>query len=354
MSRRTDILAAVDNLKRVHDAWESDDQSPLQPTAELERVINATIRTCESGDVPFDCRELIRAVDLMGAEWRKYEAGQRTPDYRPVPAFWEALRGVWRARAGSSRPKVRRPEPVKVLIDQKVSYQQIAQRIYGWFNPATEQFEGPLLDERGNPDIDLIHKEAEQAGSVVPKDWVHPSERERVEQEAAAVEASLEPSVRHESKPTEDPATVEELLREGAFPEQIARVKGLSINQVLSIAEQHGIEPAKMPNLAAMRAPHEPELTKEQDASLQPGWQAGADGPLEDDEDEDDDDPANSGQPGYTEEQIRELIVLMGDQFPNAGSPELVTKLRDLGAVVTVQKVSGVLRAHRLKQPATA
>lgn len=352
MSRKSDILAAVDRLKRAHDDWESDDQSPLQPTAELERVINGTIKTCESGDVPYECRELVRAVDLMGAEWRKYESGQRTKDYRPLPAFWESLRGVWKARAGTHRPKPRRPEPVIVLISQKVSYQQIAQRIYGWFNPETERFEGPLVDDRGNPDIELIHREAAAPGSVVPKDWIHPSEAERIAEESAEAEASLEPSERHESAPAEDPATIEEMLREGAYPEQIARVKGISVNQVLAVAEQHGITPARMPNLAAMRAPQEPELTPEQDAALQPGWRTGAAGPIEDESDEDADDDLDRSD--YTEEQLRELIVSTAEQFPNLGSPDLVAKLRDLGAAVTVQKVSGVLRAHRQKQPATA
>lgn len=356
MSRKTDILAAVDTLKRVHDDWEADDQSPVQPTAELERAINATIRTCELGDVPFECRELVQAVDRMGKEWRLYEAGQRTPDYRPVPAFWEALRGVWRARAGSSRPKARRPEPVSVLIAQKVSYQQIAQRIYGWFNAKLDRFEGPLLDENGNPDLELIHKEEKEPGAVVPRDWIHPSERERVAEEEQAAQSSLDPSERHGSIRTEDPASVEELLRQGAFPAQIARVKGISVNDVLAIADDLKITPAVMPNLAAMRAPHEPELTPEQDASLQPGWRAGSAGPLEDSDDEDDGDEDLQGTDGpqMTDKQLTELIIGTAEQFPNLGSPDLVGKLRDLGAVVTVQKVSGVLRAHRQKQPATA
>lgn len=346
MSRKTEILSAVDRLRRAHDDWEADDEAPVVPTVELERVINATIRTCEAGDVPAECRDLVQAVDAMGVEWRDYENGKRMRDQRPMPAFWESLRSVWRARAGTSRPKPRRPEPVRELVAQKVSYQQIAQRIYGWFNSELDRFEGPLLDDFGNPDIDLIHKESTSPGSVIPADWIHPSESVRVRDQIAAAESALEATERHEEARTEDPATIEELLRQGAFPQQVARAKNVSLEEVMEVAANCGITPAEMPNLASLRSPHEPALTPEQDAALQPGWQSG-------DQDDEDEESDGESEQHLTEHQIAELIVSTHEQFPNLGSPELVVKLRDLGAEVSVQKVSGVLRSHR-KQSATA
>src|SRR6185437_1418964 len=105
--------------------------------------------------------------EFRGYNQREY--GKVRPESgAPGPSFWAAAKAVAVARAGADAPVVERLEPVHVLIAQGVTYDQIARHIYG------RRGEGPFLQANGAPDVALIEQEANEPGSVIPKDWIPP------------------------------------------------------------------------------------------------------------------------------------------------------------------------------------
>lgn len=328
--RKTAILRSVDTMIAEHDAWANDPHSPEQPTERMELAIDAAILECSSGDVPSDCRQLVGAMSALSVRWDDYRAGSWDGRQRPLPDFWRTFQGVMSARKGANKREYRRPEPVAELIRQKVGYEQIARFIYG------DGQKGPFLQD-GRIRVDLILKEAEKPGSVIPEDWIHPDEIRREAEELKALNGRLNALQSRDEKRTEDPATVEELLRQGAFPEQVARVKGVSLEEVRSIAAQCGIETNEMPNLSSLRSPYEPELTEEQDRGYQP--RAAETVP---------DDPDIAEQPTLDDEAVNSLILESAEKFPDLGAAEIAAKLAgDLGVEVSGQKVAGVLRSRK-------
>lgn len=327
--RRTAILSAVDTMIAEHDAWANDPHSPEQPTERMELAIDAAILECASGDVPSDCRELVGAMSALSVRWDDYRAGSWDGRQRPLPDFWRTFQGVMSARKGANKRGYRRPEPVAELIRQKVGYEQIARFIYG------DGEKGPFLHD-GRIRVDLILQEAEKPGSVVPADWIHPDQIRREAEDLKALNSRLNALQSRDEKRSEDPSTVEELLRQGAFPEQVARVKGISVIDVREIAAQCRLTPNELPNLAAIRAPHEPELTEEQDRAYQPRMSE----PVAEDDIEEPE--------AMSDEALDDLIFESSEKFGSLGSAELAQKLSaDLGVSVTAHKVAGVIRSRK-------
>lgn len=329
MSRTQEILEAVDHLIQVHDDWESDPQTPEVPTQEFEQAVLHAASVCD-GDVPAPCRELVDTVSRLHLEWDKYADGQMRPDHRPVGSFWAAFREMLHAREGA-RPVVPvKPEPVSVLLKQKVPYRQIAYHIYG------DGKSGPLVGEDGQPDLGKIHQEADKPGSVIPADWLHPDHIERMERQRSEFERRLKAVSKSAEDFEEDPATIEDLLREGQYPAVVAKVKGVPINDVMEAVkklQKNGIKVNESPNIGSERSPYEPELTEEQDAALQPKNRDGEQLATAEESD---------GQ------AINDLIIEIHEHNPDMDAGSIVSKISDdLGEPVSVQKVAAVLREHR-------
>lgn len=176
MSRTNEITGAVDGIIRCHDEWERDHEAPLYVPAEFGNRVESAVEVINRGDIPPRCVKLSETVTQLRLQWDLYETGQATnSNGLPRSDFWKAYRQMLEARAGAIPVPPRRPEPVKVLLEQKVGYRQIAEFIYG------HRGAGPFLDEDGQVRADLIEKEAKEPGSVIPTDWVHPSELERIQ-----------------------------------------------------------------------------------------------------------------------------------------------------------------------------
>lgn len=348
MSRKDDILTAVDNLITVHDEWEADLQAPIVPTERFEYAIEDAIRVCNAGDTPEVCRELVDVVSRLSLEWEEYKAGNMTPDHRPVGSFWGAFRAMNLAREGATPFVPKRPEPVRLLLEQKVSRRQIALHIYG------DGKTGPLVNESGQPDDAKIDEEAATPGSVVPDNWVHPQQLELMQRHQRELTTRLQSIASRENEGDGiDPATIEELLREGAYPAQVARAKRVDIQEVLIVMHRLVAAGVKvngtLPNLAAMRSPQEPDLTPEQDAALQPRKSVDASTIEIDDEDEEVEPDAVVGAVSDSvvsdPAAVEALIVELHQQKPELGAGEIAAELREaLGEPVSVQKVSAVLR----------
>ena len=248
--RRAEMVRSIDHLIHVHDDWESDPEASHLPTVALEEAIELATGICCNGSIPVECQELYNSVSVLAVEWQAYRDGSKiNRDGRPESSLWDAYRRVLRARAGTIVIKPRALESVKQLVAEKVPGLQIA-KIYGQRIPGANPLEGPqwrgvFFDEFGRVRHDLLAQEAENPGSVVPADWVHPDEVSRYESEREAMVTRLDAINAAESEPDgpyEDPATIEQLLREGQFPATIAKVKNTTIDAVLAVAAEMGID----------------------------------------------------------------------------------------------------------------
>jgi hypothetical protein len=343
--RTTEILAAVDAMLEAHDAWEADEEVTL-PTRELEQAINNAVETCDVGDVPAQCRELVLKMGRLGLEWEKYQNGMsRTPDHRPIGAFWGAYRAVVEARAVATPQAVKQPEPVHLLLSQKVPERQIAFFIWGWRNPATGKFEGPFVTAAQQPDITKIHEEAKEPGKHT-KDWIHPEQLLRQRERGIELSRRLTSIERKESAdtPTEEKATVLEMLQEGQYPDVIARVKRVTLDDVLKVAEQNNIKVAMRPNLAAERAPHEPGIFG-QEPEL-PSYSTDDDDEEDLDDDDDDDEPTSPVESEPTQ-SVDDLILELSASGKD--QPSIVAECRSRGHSVTFQQIKAVLKAAKAK-----
>lgn len=326
-SRTREILVAVDNLIRIHNEWEEDRTAPDVPTVGLENAIETCVEIVCNGDIPARCREINTAVSKLAVEWHGYRSGTKIqPNGRPHESLWAAFRGMVQARLGAVEPEPRSMESVKQLRGEKVPDQQIAKiygvRRQGGFNQPI--WEGPFFDASGRVDHAKIDKEATEPGSVIGADWIHPNERSRVEKERKEIESRLqrldEDDRRRETTPYQDPASIEDMLREGAFPAQIANVKGCTIQEVWEVAEKIGLEP---------NDPNSDEV-----------WNLEEVEELVDDKPEDSE---NSIEKGDMDELI--IKIYSDDTENKLAAGEIAAQVSEkLGVEVKAQKVAAVLR----------
>lgn len=245
MDRTTEILGSVDRLQKEWDEWANDPMSPeaIEEDSSLESAIQSAVSTCDSGDVPSSCRELVDAVSRFGMEHSNYRAGDFDRMNRaPWRKHSAAFAAVCRARVGADQPQKTFAESVSLLRSQKdssgrcVPDHQIAE-IYGcrlsgkWVGP----FFGPNEEILGH----LISQEADKPGSVIGPDFVHPRDVSDEQQRALDVASRMNRLQRQadEDKPrTFTDEDVLNYLREGAFPHQAAEVYRINLEEVHRIA----------------------------------------------------------------------------------------------------------------------
>lgn len=334
LQQRTDeILKAVDILLTVHDAWEADETAPVQPTAAFEDAINAAVIAGDNGDVPERCRDLCLALQRLGVEWDLYVNGLRTPDHRPIGRFWGTFRDVIHARAGAQATELKRPEPVSLLIEQKVPHHQIARHIWGY------QGKGPFITSIGQVDSTKILEEAKEPGKHT-KDWVHPEQLMRQRDNQRELSRRLGNATRRQEvdQKVVEKASIVEMLKEGQYPDVIARVKGVTLDVVLQEARTYSITPAVRPNLASERAPQEPPVfgsdieVGASDTDLDPDAEVELDQETEETEESE----------GTEETPLADLILSFADG--KRGPAEIVAAVREAGREVTFQQVKAALK----------
>lgn len=260
MADTQQILDSVDAFLLAHRTWADNDVGPAVPTAAYEIAVHNLMRECD-GDVPARCREIVTAVNRLIVEWNAYARGERRTGRQgdqPHPALWAAVEHLGNVRKGASWRIPPIPEPVDYLIEQKVSLSQIALHIYA------HNGRGPFITGPGSFDQSLVLQEKAQPGSVCKDGWWEALHADDQRTAVASLRHSMERPEHMLTDPadtiTEDKASVVQLLREQAFPQQIARVKKITVEEVFRIAKENGITPNEMPNLGATRAPMEPEL----------------------------------------------------------------------------------------------
>jgi hypothetical protein len=321
------ILEAVDNVIKVHDAWVADDSTGRHniPPRELEEAFEQLFRVAGTADMPASQRVLFKSVEAFQKQWDAYTNGQAKANAEPFPQFWDALRAVFHERTVSFEMKPKRPESVATLRRQKVSDSQIANHIYGW------RGEGPFLDH-GRVMPELIDKEEREPGSVVPADWVHPTELQRLRDYHIAVDhrlASLSKLAEEPQKPRE---TVEGMLREGANIEQICKCCGVTEEQVRKVGEVLGIEPKFRENVASMRGTHDaPENEAAGQAIAVDTHQAARTAPVTEK-------PAKEPT-----DDVRAHVIELAEGNPDMGAAEIAAEI----GKIKPHKVAQILEEHR-------
>lgn len=324
VQRRESILQSVDAMISAYEHWRDDDGSPDVPTEKLERAIESAIYTCGRGDIPADCRRLVASMGTLAQRWDEYKNGERDAMDRPRGVFWDAFSGVVKSRKGATVQPARSYETVRMLRDQKVSDAQIAVIYKGLFH-----------DEYGRVRVDLIDREAKEPGSVVPKDWIHPDELARVAAETAALDGQIATLQQLSGGIILEKASVEEMLREGAFPAQIANVKGIPLDDVLTIARQAGITPNEYVDPRTQRAPHEKPISPQDELTAR-----GLDTSFRIVPDE----TAARASDDELENAVLEAI----ERTPNAGPGELAAELSEkLGRPISGRQINKLLKAQK-------
>jgi len=117
-------------------------------------------------------------------------------------------------------------------------------RAFGSYDAEEDAWEGPFFT-RGIPDQRKVDREAAEPGSVLGDGFKPKSSQlkaARIKADAMKQLANLQAGLfRPEGGAKPEKATVLELLRDGQYPDVISRVKGVSVNEVLAVAKEHGI-----------------------------------------------------------------------------------------------------------------
>lgn len=356
------MTASVDRLRRSHERWSEDPQSTPIPDDRLVEDINTCIVICTTGDCPAKGRQLADAVSRFEFEWKRYDSLERvSADGTPLDVLWAAYRAVLVARQGAIEPKLRELESVHQLLNDPVNPLtplQIA-KLYGRRSGREDAagvaiWEGPFFGADG----DVLHNEilkqakAEASGSdkdrVIPKDWIHPDEIERVDGERLELERCLsrleQAEEDAESVPYVDPARVEDLLRQGQVFATIAKVKRVSLEDVRKIANDLGIEPydSDSPETWEQQQGDEPR----QDPVLkgtEDGPLAGQAAATEDGEGMPNDDPVSELSRERLESVVCEIVDADKNMSMTAG--DIARQVNDqFSTTVSVQMVSHIMR----------
>lgn len=253
-SRRGDIIRALEQLAAQHEAWYDDPTTRgIEDGSEFDDAINMAIATICVGDVPADCREISDRMRRVELEYQLYiDRAKVTTTGEPVQAFWSAFRDVLEAfRKVRIAIEGRVLESVESLKAQGLNDHQIAVQ-YGIRKDGL--WTGIFFNENGTPRADLIEKEAKNAGSVIPADFVHPEDIIRRGKLAIEMDGHLQraETVAAESKTgiaeKSDAERLKEIepdvvayLKEGAMPWQAAKEFAITQQQVDDIAKRHGL-----------------------------------------------------------------------------------------------------------------
>ena len=250
-TRETEIKSALKTMVDAKRKWSLSEDRFFPDW--LENAISAALNIALNGDVPASCIKIHTACVRLADAWGHIIASGEGLDQKtgiPGPTFWSLFESLESQLKNSSVSKHRFLRPVKELLEEYKNdsgrkWLYIA-RDYGWLDKTGEDhvWKGPFFTN-GNVDQFLIEKEAREPGSVVPAGW-HP-EDENEKQRKDIVESSgsalsrirqhLKSQGRIQDSP-EDPATIEELLRQGQFVSVIARVKRVSEEEVRSVADR--------------------------------------------------------------------------------------------------------------------
>lgn len=356
MARQDDILFAVRDVIERHENWSNDKDGAVYPPEEFDDAVKVLLNVYRSGDWPQECIELCQRLDRFAAEWQKYVDGNWNDNGSPKDSVWVAFKDVIHEYGGVSRPQPNQLEPVHLLLEQSKDdprrYEYVA-RIYGWRDwlpNGKPIWRGLLFNENGTPNVSLIQKEAETPHSVVPEGWVPPTEAERVAKETEALKNRLNAVEQRIDGQTfqKDPASIEDQLKEGQFPDVIAKGQGVTEEAVRQEAARLGITPNERVGWntytpepeAEIVSDVEPERVKEESR----------------DEEEDEPVPTAVPVPKASKTQVKKAVLELWELDDSLGTAELIEAVKTTyGFDSTPKQVAAIIRqAKRARATANA
>ena len=248
---REDVLVCA--VMAVLDGREDLDDEARELPAEFLDAIDDCINVFSVGDIPHECRPLFGLVERLQKEWQEYALYVGPANPLPRRAFWEVLGEMKGALAFCP------PETTEMQVDS-VKYLREVEGL-DWVQIAMQyQWEGvgPFF-LNGQPQPNLVRREYDKPGSVLPPDWVHPY-NVKARAEAAKYENHLarraerlrELNARFSvaeaigAEPVAGPELIEDLFAAGVPDAQIEKIKLLSAAEVAAAkkrwaAEQKGL-----------------------------------------------------------------------------------------------------------------
>jgi predicted alpha/beta hydrolase family esterase len=252
-NRATEVLEAAETLMTVFHGWDGSDAEHF--TRSLEDAFTAACGVfCADGGIPATIRHMEDPALALAESWLLVLDGRGVDSNgRPLDAFFQLVNeldvAVERTRQQLIAPK--RLEPVAELLEQfgddprRWDWVAVA---YGT-QDSRGKWSGPFYDRFGTVQVDLVKKEAKTPGSVVkdPEALTPAAKRasETSSHRAKMAEIGRLIKLRSGIEDTRmESATIESQLREGQYPDVIARGHGVSVDEVLRVAETIGIDPA--------------------------------------------------------------------------------------------------------------
>lgn len=191
MSREDTLVAAVLSVCQLRDMWQESGQPRI--TNQLAEAIDDLVATYNDGDIPGECRSLFLVYPVLQKEWEQFAgpegyASDKNPS--PRPSLWRALEAMERLLIIKGEDYVPPMlETVSELVEQKVTYQQIA-KIYSYATPTG--YVGPFA--RGGkllPQLVAVHWKWETGAKdvdgnptgqrIIPPNFTHPEHAARLQ-----------------------------------------------------------------------------------------------------------------------------------------------------------------------------
>lgn len=352
--RQSEIVNATNEALRLCDNWIKSLQRG-DAMALPEMIVMAfrnMVVVAESGDVPDKCRDLNIAIGKLGEELRQYVMnydGKVNPNGSPVGSFWNAVYGIEITVNKADTVYVEQLESIKELYEQKVSKDQIAFHIYGhtYRNPATGQFssKGPFVTEHGIVNTKLLDQAAQSLEAqelILGKDWYPPWKQNiqsnRQKETASRLQAFK--TLSDGPKKNFDSRSIEQMLLEGCYVQQIEKYKGVSRNEVLDECERLGITPTNEPGWTAMKQVQQVKPTVPE--HMQQLGQQNID--------------KSSGSPseeGFYDESsgnVKIAVIACMNGNPGYGPPEIVAELAQDGIATNNKQVAQIIRHLKKEQ----
>lgn len=379
VSRENEIRSALKTMVDAKHRWALSEDRFFPDW--LENAISAALNIALNGDVPAACIKIHAACVRLADAWGSIiMEGEGLDQKTGIPGrqFWALFEAVEVQLKNSSNARVRHLTPVKQLLedfknDGGRKWMYIA-REYGYLDKTGEEhvWKGPFFTN-GNVNQHAIEQEAANPGSIVPAGWHPQDESERLRKHIVADSSSALSRIRQHLKSQgkikdtpEDPATIEELLRQGQFVSVIARVKKVSEEEVRAVADRLKItalskedlyQKAQLEGSADDQAYRESmigpddtsggagELLKHDSKQSSPSSPAET---LDDGQDSGPiDTPEISDEESNSSESPDDLLAKLFESNPDIDTPRAMQALKTAGITITGQAVGRKLAAMR-------
>jgi hypothetical protein len=278
MLTRQQLTDQIARAQATIDQWNEmpEESAPLVNWRGAERktiseaVANAwadLIDLCDTAEAEMEAKPLVLAIDRFEHTLADWSQGIEIDASNTDPAGSHQLWNAWSAIGDVKPLKIVYPESIKTLIEvQGVSDRQIALQ-YGF------------------ADVRMVREEYEKPGTHYDrKTWTSPAYRRKVEQtEKEWSERTKRNRYANPSKPKPAkiaPESIDSLIEQRVPSAQIARMKGVSVEQVKERADFLGMPiDGQLPSLAASPADRLAEMRRQEDEQFQRAKSAGQRGP---------------------------------------------------------------------------